>query len=119
MLNLTTNAIEAMQETPAGERRLGLAVSRAGEGEVQVAVRDAGVGIPKEGLPRVFDAFWTTKGQGMGLGLAICRSIAESYGGTIRVEANQDRGLTFYIRLPAARMDGIEQHPARPGERRA
>jgi len=119
VLNLATNAIEAMRETPADERRLGVAVSRTGEGEVQVAVRDTGVGIPKERLPRVFDAFWTTKSQGMGLGLAICRSIAESYGGTIWVEANQGRGLTFFFRLPAAGMDGIEQHPSRPGEKRA
>ncbi|MFI5340138.1 MAG: ATP-binding protein [Candidatus Methylomirabilales bacterium] len=118
VLNLATNAIEAMRERPAGERRLGLAVSRAGEGEVRVAVRDAGAGIPKERLPKVFDAFWTTKDQGMGLGLAICRSIVESCGGTIGIEPNDDRGVTFFFRLPAAWTDGIEQQPPRPGEKR-
>ncbi len=107
VLNLAMNAIEAMREQPAGARRLALSVARAGEGQVQVAVRDAGVGIPAEKLATVFDAFWTTKAQGMGLGLAICRSIVESHGGAIWVEANQDRGVTFYFRLPVEGMEGL------------
>jgi PAS domain S-box-containing protein len=109
VLNLVMNAIQAMQEQPAEERRLAISVSRTGEGEVRVAVRDAGVGIPKENLATVFDPFWTTKGQGMGLGLAVCRAILEGLGGAIWVEANPDRGVTFVFRLPADPTKEAEQ----------
>jgi PAS domain S-box-containing protein len=114
VLNLVMNAIQAMQEQPAEERRLALSVSRTGEGEVRVAVRDAGVGIPEENLATVFDPFWTTKGQGMGLGLAVCHAILESHGGAIWVEANQDRGVTFLFRLPANPTEAPEPDPPGP-----
>jgi signal transduction histidine kinase len=118
VLNLTMNAIEARREQAAGERRLALSVSRAGEGQVPVAVRDSGVGLPAEKLATMFDAFWTTKAQGMGLGLAICRSIVGSHGGTIWVETNHDRGVTFFFRLPAEQTDGLEHDPPSLGENR-
>ncbi len=115
VLNLVMNAIQAMQEQPAEERRLALSVSHTGEGEVWVAVRDAGVGIAEENFATVFDPFWTTKGQGMGLGLAVCRAILESHGGAIWVEANQDRGVTFLFRLPANRTEAPEPDAPGPG----
>jgi PAS domain S-box-containing protein len=118
VLNLVMNAIEAMQGQPAEERRLALSAWRTGEGEVRVAVRDAGEGIPEEKLATVFDPFWTTKGQGMGLGLAVCRAILEAHGGAIWVEPNQDRGVTFVFRLPADRMEGHEPDAPGPGAER-
>jgi C4-dicarboxylate-specific signal transduction histidine kinase len=115
VLNLITNAIQAMQGQPAEERRLTLSASRTGEGEVRIAVRDSGVGIPEDKLATVFDPFWTTKDQGMGLGLAVCRTIVESHGGAIWVEANPDRGVTFLFRLPAVPTEGPEPEAPGPG----
>ncbi len=115
VLNLVMNAIQAMQGQPAEERRLALSVSRTGEGEVRVAVRDAGVGIPEEKLATVFNPFWTTKDQGMGLGLAVCRAILEAHGGAIWVEPNQDRGVTFLFRLPAVPTAASEPEAPGPG----
>ncbi|WP_332673641.1 ATP-binding protein [Aromatoleum sp.] len=102
-LNLVMNAIDAMREQSAEQRRcLHVSLSYSGEGAVRVAVRDSGGGMPREKLSTVFDAFWTTKPQGMGLGLAVCRAIVEAHGGTIWAEANRDRGVTFIFELPAA-----------------
>jgi C4-dicarboxylate-specific signal transduction histidine kinase len=115
VLNLVMNAIQAMQGQAAEERRLALSVSRTGEGEVRVAVRDAGVGIPEEKLATVFNPFWTTKDQGMGLGLAVCRAILEAHGGAIWVEPNQDRGVTFFFRLPAVPTEAPEPEAPVPG----
>ena len=91
---------------------------------LHVQVSDTGIGIAQDKQALVFlpfaqaDSSSTRRHGGMGLGLAICRSIIDSYGGTIWVEVNHDRGVTFFFRLSAARMDGIEQHPSRPGEKR-
>jgi two-component system sensor kinase FixL len=102
LLNLVMNAIDAMRDQPTDQRRLDLAVVLTDEHAVRTAVRDRGVGIPQEKLATVFDAFWTTKARGMGLGLAVCRSIVEAHGGTIWVDANHDRGVTFQFSLPTA-----------------
>jgi PAS domain S-box-containing protein len=101
VLNLIMNGIEAMEDQSPDQHRLQLSVSRAAGSEVQVAVRDSGKGIPVNGLAKVFDAFWTTKSKGIGLGLGICRSIVESHGGKIWVERNVGQGVTFYFKLPA------------------
>jgi PAS domain S-box-containing protein len=106
VLNLIMNAVEAMEGQLADPHRLQLSLSRVAEGEVQVAVRDSGKGISVDGLAKVFDPFWTTKPQGMGLGLGICRSIIESHGGKIWVERNVAHGVTFYFKLPALSQDG-------------
>ena len=82
---------------------------------MRIAVRDAGVGIPEDTLATVFDPFWTTKGQGMGLGLAVCRAIVESHEGAIWVEANQDQGVTFLFRLPADSTERPEPDAPGPG----
>jgi PAS domain S-box-containing protein len=100
MLNLVMNAIDAMRERPDGQRRVGISIGRAGGEQIRVAVSDSGMGIARENLDKLFDAFWTTKASGMGLGLAICRSIVESHGGTIRVQANGERGVTVVFTLP-------------------
>jgi signal transduction histidine kinase len=100
MLNLVMNAIEAMRQLPGNQRRLRLTVSRGDSQVVRVAVRDCGVGISEEKLAHAFDAFWSTKDKGMGLGLAVSRSIVEAHGGSIWAEANDDQGVTFYFELP-------------------
>ena len=86
VLNLVMNGIDAMRQRPARERRLRIALSRIGETAAQIAIRDSGMGISGDDLGKVFDAFWTTKTLGMGMGLAVCKSIVESGGGRIWVE---------------------------------
>ena len=105
VLNLIMNAVEAMQGQPSAQCQLHLSLSRIGAHEVQVAIRDSGKGIPADELASVFEPFWTTKPGGMGLGLGICRSIIESNGGKIRVENNEERGVTVYFALPALSRD--------------
>ena len=100
-LNLMINALEAMAEKPAGERTLRVRVTRA-DGKARVSIRDSGIGIPEDKLDRVFDGFYTTKPQGLGVGLEVCRSIMESHRGAIWAEANPDRGVTFHFALPFA-----------------
>lgn len=101
VLNLVMNALDAMGEQPAGERRLRLEVAREGD-KARVAVRDSGAGIAPQDIGRVFDAFQSTKPQGMGIGLSLCRSIVEAHGGSIWLEANADRGVTAFFTLPLA-----------------
>lgn len=100
VLNLVMNGVEAMGEQPEATRRLQLVVAPTPDGTVRTAVRDSGMGIPKDGINKVFEAFHTTKPLGMGMGLAVSRSIVESHGGTIWVEPNEDHGVTFYFTLP-------------------
>lgn len=102
LLNLMMNAKEAMASKPPSQRQLTLEVRTSEPGEVQVAVRDTGMGIPKEQFRNIFDAFWTTKTRGTGLGLAVSRSIVEAHGGHIAVESTGGAGTTFIVSLPAA-----------------
>lgn len=102
LLNLMLNSIESMRSQPPKDRRLHINVSRVDLDEVQISVCDSGVGIPKDRLGSVFEAFWTTKTHGLGIGLAVCRSIVEAHGGRIWAERNNDRGVTFLFRLPTA-----------------
>ncbi|MDM0014465.1 PAS domain-containing protein [Variovorax sp. J22P168] len=101
VLNLAMNANEAMTEQPRDGRALHVTVTRAGERKLQVSVRDSGPGIAEEDLGRVFDHFYTTKASGLGMGLAMCRSILEAHGGGLVVERNAHRGVTFSFLLPA------------------
>ena len=102
LLNLVMNAIEAMRAVPAGERWLHIEVACDAR-MVRISVRDSGTGIPAENLGKIFDAFWTTKPAGMGMGLAICRSIVKGCGGDIAVEPNRNAdGVTFTVTLPLA-----------------
>ena len=99
-LNLIANAIDAMREEQDCARHLRV---RAGAGEgnsVSIAVEDSGPGIAAGDRERIFDAFFTTKASGMGLGLAICRSIVEAHGGRLAVAAATPRGTIFELTLP-------------------
>jgi PAS domain S-box-containing protein len=100
ILNLVMNAIEAMQDQPAGQRRLELTMTHTDIGEALVAVRDSGPGIPKDRDGKIFEAFRTTKQNGLGVGLMISRSIIESHKGRIGFANNPDKGVTFYFTLP-------------------
>ena len=100
LLNLLLNAMDAMKDTPVVERRLVLRSSAKGDETVEASVEDSGHGIAPEKLGRVFDSFFTTKEGGMGLGLALARSIAEAHGGYLVAENNPLAGATFRLILP-------------------
>ena len=102
LLNLVRNAVEAIATGECERRSVSVSAQMLEDGKVQVAVADTGPGIAAEELERVFDAFFTTKPDGIGIGLALSRSIAEAHGGTLQA-ASAGRGAVFSLRLPAAR----------------
>jgi PAS domain S-box-containing protein len=103
LLNLIINALDAMEGLPPVERRI-IISTRSDKGDVvEVSVRDFGTGLPKDRPDKVFDHFFSTKQKGMGMGLAIVRSIIEAHGGTIVGENAPDRGASMIVRLPAVR----------------
>jgi len=104
LLNLMMNAMEAMVEQPEGERILNV-MAKCTDDKAQVSIRDNGIGIPEEKMNRVFESFYTTKPQGLGIGLEVCCSIIKSHQGAIWVEANPDRGVTFHFTLPIYHID--------------
>jgi C4-dicarboxylate-specific signal transduction histidine kinase len=99
MLNLILNAVESMSGMSEGSRDL-LISSEDGGGRVRVAVQDSGPGLSPQSENRLFEAFYTTKPNGMGMGLTICRSIIEAHGGRLRVAPNEPRGAMFQFTLP-------------------
>jgi signal transduction histidine kinase len=96
-MNLMLNAIEAMKDTGG---KLTIRSEMNPEGQLLISINDTGVGLPAESTERIFDAFHTTKPQGTGMGLAITRSIVESYGGRVWAAPNEGAGATFYFTLP-------------------
>ena len=101
ILNLIINAIEAMSGVGEGSRELQVGTEKDELQGVRVAVRDSGPGLDPDSLDHIFAAFYTTKPQGMGMGLAISRSIIEAHGGRLWATANEDRGAMFQFTLPA------------------
>jgi C4-dicarboxylate-specific signal transduction histidine kinase len=100
LLNLIINAIEAMRDVGEEERELLISTRNEPDG-VSVEVRDSGPGFAPETLDHVFEAFYTTKPGGLGMGLSICRSIIEAHGGRLWASANLPRGASFQFALPA------------------
>ena len=100
ILNLILNALEAMNRIPEGPRELIISSARNDAKGVLITVQDSGVGLAPENLDRLFNAFYTTKPDGMGMGLAISRSIVEAHGGRIWATPNSPRGAVFQFILP-------------------
>ncbi|MFL6499518.1 MAG: ATP-binding protein [Candidatus Udaeobacter sp.] len=100
LVNLVSNALDAMRQTPPDRRKVEVSTAANGDNEVHVSVRDHGTGIRTEVHERLFDRFFTTKEQGLGMGLAIVRSIVESHGGDIQAENVRGGGARFYFTLP-------------------
>ena len=100
LVNLVSNALDAMRQTPLSRRKIEISTAGNGENEVRLSVRDHGTGIRTEVHERLFERFFTTKEQGLGMGLAIVRSIVESHGGDIQAENVADGGARFSFTLP-------------------
>jgi C4-dicarboxylate-specific signal transduction histidine kinase len=100
VLNLLLNGADAMINNPPGTRRLHFR-TLSSQGRVRVSVRDEGAGLPAD-TERLFQAFYTTKSHGLGLGLAICRSITAAHGGLIWAESHPEGGAIFHFELPIA-----------------
>jgi hypothetical protein len=100
VLNLLRNAVEAMSGVEAASRTLAVHTATNENGDVAVTVSDTGPGLAPEQLKRVFEPFYTTKSDGMGMGLAICHSIIEAHGGELRAMPHAPRGMSFQFTLP-------------------
>ena len=100
LINLVMNAFDAMRDTPLGRRKIAIATERNGQSTIRASVRDYGVGISEEVRDRVFEHFFTTKTEGLGMGLGIVRSIVESHAGTVTAENVAGGGARFHITLP-------------------
>jgi PAS domain S-box-containing protein len=100
ILNLIMNAIEAMSEITEGPRELLISTSEVESGGMLVAISDSGPGLSQANPERIFEAFYTTKASGLGMGLSICRSIVEAHGGRLWATPNQPRGAVFCMMLP-------------------
>jgi len=112
VLNLILNAVEAMGSIEEGVRELSITTEQHEAGGVLVAVRDSGPGIDPGYLDRVFDAFYTTKSSGVGMGLSICRSIISAHGGRLWADVNASGGALFQFTLPSAGKELTNTRPA-------
>jgi two-component system sensor kinase FixL len=108
LVNLMRNAIEAMQVSD--DRELTVSARPSNDGMVEIAVADSGPGISPDVIERLFQPFFTTKSQGMGVGLSISRTIVEAHGGRIWVESNDRGGATFRFTLRAVRPEDLGDH---------
>jgi C4-dicarboxylate-specific signal transduction histidine kinase len=104
VMNLMMNSIDAMKDVD-GTRELAIKSHRTGNEQLMVCVSDSGVGLPSQQADRIFHAFFTTKPHGIGMGLAICRSIVESHSGRLWAADNAPRGASFHLILPTNSYD--------------
>jgi PAS domain S-box-containing protein len=117
LLNLILNGMDAVLSSPEGLRHLTVQTSRKDHDTITLSVSDSGHGIPGDLLPHIFESFFTTKKEGMGLGLSIAKSIIEKHNGRIRVDSNARSGAVFRIELPAMTngdmmLEGMESRSA-------
>jgi signal transduction histidine kinase len=102
ILNLIMNAIEAMSEIGETQRKLLVASSKDGSNGVLVRIQDSGTGLDRESLDHLFEAFYTTKTGGMGMGLSVSQTILQAHGGRLWATPNASQGATFQFTLPAS-----------------
>jgi signal transduction histidine kinase len=102
VLNLAHNGIQAMGDLPASSRQITIHTVPGDDGKVEIVVRDAGNEIAPQTLERMFEPFFTTKTTGLGMGLSLCRSIAEAHGGNLWVKSDRESRTEFHFVLPAA-----------------
>jgi PAS domain S-box-containing protein len=107
LINLVGNAFDAMRDTPVERRKVIIATGRNGRGTVELSVRDYGAGIGDEALDQLFQQFFTTKEDGLGMGLAIVRSIVEAHSGTITAENAAGGGAEFRVTLPVSQEEAV------------
>ncbi|WP_217478524.1 sensor histidine kinase [Pararobbsia alpina] len=105
MINLIVNAVEAMGATSTGPRELLISTAADSSNGVSIAVRDSGPGLPPAEIRRIFDPFYTTKENGLGMGLSICLSIVKAHGGRLWASANVPRGAVFQLVLPCGQAE--------------
>jgi C4-dicarboxylate-specific signal transduction histidine kinase len=99
LLNLIVNATDAMAEVPDGDRVVTIVTTRE-ESAVLLSVSDTGPGVPRDAVGKLFEPFWSTRPDGRGMGLAVCRSIAEAHSGSLELENPGSAGACFSLRLP-------------------
>jgi signal transduction histidine kinase len=105
IINLLMNGIEAMEPVTDRPRELLIRSGKDDTGQLILSVTDSGIGISAENANRLFNAFFTTKSSGLGMGLSICRSIVEAHGGRMSASSNEGPGATFQLLLPLHRED--------------
>ena len=105
LMNLMVNGVDSMRDVD-GTRELVIRSKQAEDGQLMISVSDTGVGLPPKQSDQIFNAFFTTKPQGTGMGLRISRSIVESHGGRLWASDNSSRGASFHLTLPTK----VEDH---------
>jgi signal transduction histidine kinase len=100
MVNLLVNAFEAMSQTSEDAREIRIRTAASEPNSIAVSVEDSGPGLPADDLKQIFQAFYTTKSSGLGVGLSICRSIIEAHGGRLWATPGAQRGVVFQFVLP-------------------
>jgi signal transduction histidine kinase len=110
ILNLVMNGIESMSSITERNRELLITSRNADEEQVEVTIEDSGTGLDPDQSARIFDAFYTTKPTGMGMGLSICRTILQAHGGRLWATANDGPGATFHFALPRGRDEANAEH---------
>jgi C4-dicarboxylate-specific signal transduction histidine kinase len=105
LLNLIVNGAEAMAQVNGRERLLRVSSDMHGKDEVVITVADCGAGIELKDINQIFEPFYTTKASGMGMGLAICKSIIESHGGRLWVTQVEPRGAAFHVAMTGLKVD--------------
>ncbi|MDN5938272.1 MAG: PAS domain-containing protein [Salinisphaera sp.] len=106
LVNLISNALDAMRDTDRTARRLHIAVAQPDTAQIQIVIEDSGPGVAIADLESIFDAFHSSKLEGMGMGLAICRAIVQGHGGQLWAESDHGHGARFVLSLPAAEDGG-------------